>query len=76
MALTRYRRDFGTESRPFSVAGQIMHKPDRALIATLEQAGVTELQVLPWLHYGGDPESLNTRVASLYHFADEFIVGR
>jgi hypothetical protein len=53
-----------------------MHKPDRALIATLEQAGVTELQVLPWLHYGGDPESLNTRVASLYHFADEFIVGR
>ena len=75
-ALDRYRREFGTESRPFSIAGQIMHKPDDALIATLEHAGVTELQVLPWLHYGGDPESLNTRVASLYRFADEFIVGR
>jgi alkanesulfonate monooxygenase SsuD/methylene tetrahydromethanopterin reductase-like flavin-dependent oxidoreductase (luciferase family) len=71
--LARLRREFGTESRPFSVAGQIMHKPDRALIATLEHAGITELQVLPWLHYGGDPDSLETRVASLYRFGDEFI---
>ena len=75
-ALARYRRDFGTEDRPFSVAGQILDKPDHALIARLEDAGITELQVLPWLHYGGEPETLDARVASLYRFADEFITNR
>ena len=49
---------------------------ESALIAELEEAGVTELQVLPWLHYGGDPETLDTRVLSLYRFADEFITNR
>jgi len=28
------------------------------------------------LHYGGDPETLDTRVLSLYRFADEFITNR
>jgi probable F420-dependent oxidoreductase len=75
-SLVRYRREFGTDARPFEIAGQIVQKPDRALIAELEEAGVTELQVLPWLHYGGDPETLDTRVVSLYRFADEFITNR
>ncbi len=39
----------------------------------LEDAGVTELQAVPWYFYGGDPESLATRVDSLARFADEVI---
>jgi len=75
-ALARYRVEFGTEVRPFEIAGQIVQKPDAAVIATLEEAGLTELQVLPWLHYGGEPDDLDTRVDSLYRFADEFITNR
>jgi probable F420-dependent oxidoreductase len=75
-ALTRYRAEFGTELRPFEIAGQIVQKPDAGVIATLEEAGLTELQVLPWLHYGGEADDLDTRVDSLYRFADEFITNR
>jgi probable F420-dependent oxidoreductase len=72
-SLVRYRREFDTELRPFEIAGQIVQKPDRADITRLEEAGLTELQVLPWLHYGGDPEDLDTRVESMYRFGEEFI---
>ena len=58
------------------IAGQIVQKPDAAVISRLEEAGLTELQVLPWLHYGGEPDDLDTRVDSLYRFADEFITNR
>ncbi len=70
--LQRYRRDFGTDTRPFSIAGQTLEKPTPALITQLERAGLTELQVLPWLHYGGDPSALQTRVDSIYRFAEEY----
>jgi probable F420-dependent oxidoreductase len=72
-SLTRYRHEFGTEERPFEIAGQIVQKPDRDVLARLEEAGLTELQVLPWLHYGGEADNLDDRVESLYRFADEFI---
>ena len=75
-ALARYRTEFGTDLRPFEIAGQIVQKPDAAVIATLEEAGLTELQVLPWLHYGGEADDLDARVDSLYRFADEFITNR
>jgi probable F420-dependent oxidoreductase len=72
-SLARYRREFGTEDRAFEIAGQIVQKPDRDVLARLDEAGLTELQVLPWLHYGGDPNDLDDRVASVYRFAEEFI---
>lgn len=50
-----------------------MQKPDRDVLARLDEAGLTELQVLPWLHYGGDANDLDDRVASVYRFAEEFI---
>lgn len=70
--LVRYRAE-GGRTGPFSIAGQVQSLPDAATIEGLAEAGVTELQVLPWLHYGGDPASLNTRVASIYRFADDYI---
>ena len=39
----------------------------------LEEAGVTECQVVPWFFYGGDPTALDTQVESLTRFADTVI---
>jgi probable F420-dependent oxidoreductase len=37
----------------------------------LEDMGVTHAQVVPWYFFGGDPEDLDVRKASLFRFADE-----
>ena len=74
--LQRYRQEYGTGARPFSIAGQTLLKPDNALLEAFSAAGIDELQVLPWLHYGGDPDRLATRIASLHRFADEYGLGR
>ena len=39
----------------------------------LEAAGVTEVQVLPWYLYGGDPDDLDVRLAALARFADDVL---
>lgn len=39
----------------------------------LADRGVTELQVVPWYFYGGDPDSFETRRESLFRFADDVI---
>jgi probable F420-dependent oxidoreductase len=41
----------------------------------LEDAGVTEVQVLPWYTHGngGDPDDLDVRLASLGRFADDVL---
>ena len=41
----------------------------------LADAGVTEVQVLPWYSHndGGDPDSLDVRLASLARFADDVL---
>jgi len=36
----------------------------------LEDLGVTEVQVVPWFFYGGDPTALDVQVDSLARFAD------
>ena len=71
--LRAYRGEYGTEDRPFSIAGQTLLLPDQRLLDTLAEAGVDELQVLPWLHYGGDPNDVQVRVASIYRFAADYI---
>ena len=39
----------------------------------LADAGVTELQAVPWYFYGGDPNDLQVQIDSLPRFADEVI---
>ncbi len=39
----------------------------------LEEQGVTDVQVVPWFFYGGDPSSLDVQVDSLTRFADEVV---
>ena len=39
----------------------------------LADAGVTELQAVPWYFYGGDPNDLQVQLDSLGRFADEVI---
>jgi probable F420-dependent oxidoreductase len=41
--------------------------------ARLADLGVTEIQVLPWYFYGGDPDSIDDRRDGLARFADEVI---
>jgi len=39
----------------------------------LADHGVTDVQVVPWYFYGGDPEAIETRRDSLFRFADDVI---
>jgi alkanesulfonate monooxygenase SsuD/methylene tetrahydromethanopterin reductase-like flavin-dependent oxidoreductase (luciferase family) len=39
----------------------------------LEDAGVTECQVLPWYFYGGDPNALDVQLDSLPRFAESVV---
>jgi probable F420-dependent oxidoreductase len=39
----------------------------------LEDAGVTECQVLPWYFYGGDPNALDVQLDSLPRFAETVV---
>jgi alkanesulfonate monooxygenase SsuD/methylene tetrahydromethanopterin reductase-like flavin-dependent oxidoreductase (luciferase family) len=73
--LTHYRNEHGRADRDFAINVLPIDVFDIDGYKRLENAGVTELQVLPWYFdpRGGDPEALSTRVDSLAWFADEVI---
>jgi probable F420-dependent oxidoreductase len=71
--LGRFRAEYGRESEPFEVNTLCMDVFDVDGYRRLADKGVTELQAVPWYFYGGDPESLDTRLTSLAKFADDVI---
>ncbi|MBM3674867.1 MAG: TIGR03619 family F420-dependent LLM class oxidoreductase [Actinobacteria bacterium] len=72
-ALTRYRAEYGRAEEPFEVNALCVDAFDLDGYHRLAEAGVTELQAVPWYFYGGDPEDLSVRLDSLARFADEVI---
>lgn len=71
--LERLRKEHGRDDVPFEIKVLCVDVFDVDGFRRLADHGVTELQVLPWYFYGGDPESLTTRRDSMFRFADEVI---
>jgi probable F420-dependent oxidoreductase len=69
--LTARRAEHGRAHEPFEINSLCIDVFDVDGYKRLADAGVTELQAVPWYFYGGDPESLETRVDSLARFADD-----
>lgn len=63
--------DAGRGPEGFEVNGLAVDVLDAGGFRRLEDAGVTECQVVPWYFYGGDPNDLGVQVDSLARFADE-----
>jgi probable F420-dependent oxidoreductase len=71
--LTALREELGRADQPFEINSLCIDVWDVDGYRRLADAGVTELQAVPWYFYGGDPEALTSRVDSLARFADEVI---
>lgn len=71
--LTRYRAEYGRSDIPFEINALCIDAFDLDGYHRLADAGVTELQAVPWYFYGGDPNDLQVQIDSLARFADEVI---
>ena len=69
--LATYRAEAGRADEPFEVNALCIDSFDVAGYRRLAEAGVTELQAVPWYLNGGDPEDLGNRIDSLAWWADE-----
>jgi probable F420-dependent oxidoreductase len=72
-SLRRYREEYGRADEPFEINALCIDVFDLDGFRRLADAGVTELQVVPWYFTGKDPEDLQNRVDSLQWWADEYI---
>jgi probable F420-dependent oxidoreductase len=73
--LTRYRAEYGRADVPFEINALCTDVFDLDGFRRLADAGVTELQVVPWYFTGKDPDDLQNRIDSLRWWADEYIAG-
>lgn len=71
--LAQFRAEYGRADEPFEINTLCVDVFDLDGYRRLADKGVTELQAVPWYFYGGDPESLDVRLASLGRFADDVI---
>jgi probable F420-dependent oxidoreductase len=71
--LARYREEYGRADVPFEINALCTDVFDLDGFRRLADAGVTELQVVPWYFTGKDPEDLQNRIDSLRWWADEYI---
>ena len=70
-SLHRLRPEFGRAADPFEIKVLCVEAFDIDSFSRLAAMGVTEIQVVPWYFYGGDPESLDVRRGGLERFAAE-----
>ena len=71
--LTRFRSEYGRSDVPFEINALCTDVFDLDGFRRLADAGVTELQVVPWYFTGKDPDDLQNRLDSLQWWADEYI---
>jgi hypothetical protein len=72
--LAGYRREYGTEDRPFEVQVSIIDRlPTPDVCAELEGLGVTTLITSAWLMEGKQFASLDDNVGALERFGEQYI---
>ena len=72
-AIETYRAEYGRADVPFEINALATDAFDLDGYHRLADAGVTELQAVPWYFFGGDPEDLGVRIDSLSRFSDTII---
>lgn len=71
--LHAFRDEYGTADRPFEIKVTPLVMPTIEAMDELAALGVTDVITVPWFFYGGDPESLDTKLADIARFGDEII---
>ncbi len=71
--LTKYRAEYGRADEPFEINALPTDAWEVDGYRRLADAGVTEIQTVPWYFTGKDPEDLGNRIDSLAWFADTVI---
>ena len=69
-ALRIYRDEYGRANLPFEINALPTDAYELEGYRRLADAGVTELQTVPWYFFGGDPDDLGVRIDSLARFSD------
>lgn len=73
-AVNRYRKEFGTDAKPFEMIACATDLADVAGHQRLEELGATQQSVCPWLLYGGSYLSpLQFKLDALRRFTDEVV---
>lgn len=67
------RKEYGTDGKPFEAVVASTDAFDVDGYRRLEDLGATTLTTVPWMMYGGDPNSLEQKKDGLKRFADEVI---
>ncbi len=71
--LRELRADSPRAARPFAVLASCKDAYDLGSYRRLRDLGVTHLQTMPWVFYGGPTDDLAQRVAGIRRFGDEVI---
>ena len=71
--LAGYRREYGRADRPFEVCAAVSDVYDIDGYKRIEESGVTHLFTLPWLLYGGSPDSLADKRDGMLRFGEDVI---
>lgn len=72
--LHRYRDEYETAEKPFEIKA-MPESSDVGVIGRLQEIGITDAIVMPWMFYDGDFFDLDHRLESVQRFADEVIAG-
>jgi hypothetical protein len=72
-ALRRLLAEYGRADDPFEINALPTDAFDVDGYRRLADAGVTEIQCVPWYFTGKDPDDLQNRIDSLAWWADEFM---
>ncbi len=71
--LRQYRAEYGRGAEPLQVVGACTDAADVDGYRRLADTGVTHLQTMPWVLYGGSTESLDDKLDGIRRFADDVI---
>ncbi len=68
-----YREEYGRADAPLEIVAACSDAFDAGGYRRLEDVGVTHVQTMPWLMYGGSTDSLDDKVDGIRRFADDVI---
>ena len=68
-----FRAEYGRPDAPLRIVAACSDAFDVDGFRRLEDVGVTHVQTMPWILYGGSSDSLDDKVQGLRRFADEIL---